>query len=643
MKGLRFTIRRKILFGFLLVIFLIAGNSIYTIITVFNVDANIRESVSYTNPLDEEVVNFISLVNKSKMLGTNWVYLQTNEDDKEALRELHKNEFPELKNRISDLIESHNDSSRIQRFDSLFTKFEAIVEVEKEVMNELQGFEDYEDPIKKFMAEEKISEGIIPLSAELITDLQGVRKETQQDKTKNEQANLANLKNLQWWVFVLSVTIVLISLIIGFLMSTSITKPLKRLKNIVDRIGEGELVSADGMSLSNDELGDMARSVGKMAKGYGELATFAEKIGNGKYDVEFEPLSDKDVLGNALIDMRDNLKKVADEDKKRNWATSGMAKFGDILRNYSNDYEKLSDEIISNLVKYIEANQGALFIIEQNEEGDGESEEKEYMELASCYAWNKKKFTNKKIHKGEGLAGQAWLEGDTIYLTDVPEDYINITSGLGSANPKSVLIVPLKVNEEIHGAIEIASFEEFEEFEIDFVERISESIASTISSVKVNERTQKLLKESTMMTEQMRAQEEEMRQNMEELQATQEKTQRDQNERDARERIIMNSSMVFELSSNFNVIKSTEAVRKSLNYSSDQLEGKAFKDLLNNPAVLKEISGQATEDTTWNGILEMKDKGGNTIKVWGSAGQVPDSINEGKIYVMYLIDLSQMN
>src|SRR5690606_3730041 len=251
-----------------------------------------------------------------------------------------------------------------------------------------------------------------------------------------------------------------------------------------------------------------------------------ENIGNGKYDSEFKPLSQKDVLGNALIEMRNNLKKVADEDKKRNWATSGMAKFGDILRNFSNDYEKLSDEIISNLVKYVEANQGALFIIDRDDQVESKDPE---MELAACYAWNKKKFMHKKIHKGEGLAGQAWLEGDTIYITDVPDDYINITSGLGSANPKSILIVPLKVNDEIFGVMEIASFSEFEEYKIEFIEKISESIASTISTVKINEKTQKLLKESTMMTEQMRAQEEEMRQNMEELQATQEKIQRDQN------------------------------------------------------------------------------------------------------------------
>jgi PAS domain S-box-containing protein len=338
--------------------------------------------------------------------------------------------------------------------------------------------------------------------------------------------------------------------------------------------------------------------------------------------------------------MRDNLKKVAEEDKKRNWATSGMAKFGEILRNYNDNFEKLADEIIASLVKYIGANQGALFIIEGNSENG--SKDEQHMEMAAVYAWDKKKFLEKKIYKGEGLAGQAWIEGDTIYLTEVPENYVNITSGLGESNPRSILIVPLKVNEEIHGVIEIASFREYDEFEIEFIGRVCESIASTISSVKVNERTQKLLEESTMMTEQMRAQEEEMRQNMEELQATQEKIQRDQLDREAREKIVLSGTLVLELNRGFNIRNANDICKSVLGYAPSELEGKLLRDLMVSKGELKAIQEEATEDMYWNGLLRLKHRNGHEIILQASAGMIPDSVNDDFMYLLYCKDVTSL-
>ncbi len=639
MKGIRFTIKRKIIWGFFALIIIFSANAAYSVFTIYKGNEIIRQSQEVINPITEAVKDFTDVVKDSKSLTTNWVYLQTNEDDKNALRAIHDHEYIEVKNRILQYSSAIEFGEDIITPDSAFIKFDELLEIEKGIMTDLSAFEDYEDPIKKFMAEESIESEVIPRSVELTSMLEDLNDYLNAQKSQTDAGLMENFKQLINRTSILGAVLLVIGFVLAFSISRAITTPINYLRDVIDRLGKGDLMKIDLAKVSNDEIGDMAKSLSSMAEGFGEITVFAENIGDGKYDSEFKPLSESDMLGNALIEMRTNLKKVAEEDKKRNWTTSGLAKFGDILRSFNDNFEKLSDEIISNLAKYIGANQGALFIIETN---DAASEE-EYMEIAACYAWDKKKFLEKKIYKGEGLSGQAWIEGDVIYLTEVPNDYVSITSGLGEANPRSVLIVPLKLNDEIHGVIELASFKEYEEFEIEFIERIAENIASTISSVKVNERTQKLLEESTMMTEQMRAQEEEMRQNMEELQATQEKIQRDQLDRESREKIVLSSTVLFELNKNFTIRSANEFCKDVFKYSPAELEGKMFKDIMNSSADLNEIKEKATAETFWNGVLKMKNRNGDEIKMLSSVGLVPDSINDEFMYVIYGKDITHLN
>jgi PAS domain S-box-containing protein len=246
---------------------------------------------------------------------------------------------------------------------------------------------------------------------------------------------------------------------------------------------------------------------------------FARHIGEGDFAFDFSPKSKKDALGNSLIEMRNRLQEVTREDKIRNWMNEGQAKFGEILRQYNNDLEKLATKLISNVVDYLNASQGALFIYK-------EADEHRYLELLASYAFNRKKYIAKKLEIGEGLAGQAFREGKTIYLKDISTDHYNIVTGLGESTPSSLLIVPLKDEDKIEGIIEIASLKEIKPHEIEFIESIGESIASSLNSGKTNETTRKLLDETQEKAEQMKAQEEELRQNMEELAATQEQVQR---------------------------------------------------------------------------------------------------------------------
>lgn len=252
------------------------------------------------------------------------------------------------------------------------------------------------------------------------------------------------------------------------------------------------------------------------------LSQFIEAVSSGNYDIGLEASDENDNLTTMVVNMRNTLKQNAENDNKRNWTTSGLAQIGEILRATTSNSSDLYDNIIRFVVKYTKSNQGGLFIL--NEDNDREK----FLELVSCYAFERKKYLNRQVAIGEGLIGQCFLEGERIYLTEVPQEYVSITSGLGGSNPNSVLLVPLKVNDRIFGVIEIASFKRFEDYEIGLVEKLAESIASTIASVRVNDTTRILLEKTQQQAEEMKSQEEEIRQNMEELEATQEEMRRKQ-------------------------------------------------------------------------------------------------------------------
>ncbi|MCK5371080.1 MAG: HAMP domain-containing protein, partial [Cyclobacteriaceae bacterium] len=376
MKGIRFTIRSKIIWGFFALIIIFSANGAYSVYTIYKLNTISKQSQQIINPITEAVNDFIFLVTRSKMLVTNWVYLQTNEDDKNALRAIHDHEYLEVKNRILQYSSSIEYGEDVVSPDSAFIKFDELLAIEQGIMTDLDAFEDYEDPIKKFMAEESIESEVLPKSTELIVMLEDVNNYLNAQKAETDAVLVTKFSQLMNTTSILSVVLLVVGFILAFSISRTITKPINYLRAIIDRLGKGDLMKIDKTKVSNDEIGDMATSLSSMAEGFGEITVFAENIGDGKYDNEFKPLSESDMLGNALLEMRTNLKKVAEEDKKRNWATSGLAKFGDILRSYNDNFDKLADEIISNLVKYIEANQGALFIIE----ADKVSDDEEYME-----------------------------------------------------------------------------------------------------------------------------------------------------------------------------------------------------------------------------------------------------------------------
>jgi len=322
---------------------------------------------------------------------------------------------------------------------------------------------------------------------------------------------------LNWFLFFILLDIGGL-LFIFYVFKRYVLLPLQLLKNNT----AGQAYS-DGFA--KDEIGVVAHQINDTIEDLRDATDFVIAIGEGKLDLDYKSLdkhyaSGNNKLADSLIEMQSRLKAMNEEERKRQWSNEGLAKFVDILRSSNDDLNLLGDKIIAALVQYTNSNQGALYIL------NDEDARNKYLELISLFAFDIKKFEQQKIKLGEGILGQTFLEKETTYLTNLPESYIRITSGLGDANPKSILMVPLKVDTQVYGIIELASFNEYSPHEIAFVEKLGESIASTLASVRAAQKNRQLIQQFQQQTEEMRAQEEEMRQNMEELQATQEEIAR---------------------------------------------------------------------------------------------------------------------
>ncbi|MCG8700003.1 MAG: GAF domain-containing protein, partial [Bacteroidales bacterium] len=275
-----------------------------------------------------------------------------------------------------------------------------------------------------------------------------------------------------------------------------------------------------------DQIVKLKGSLSSEFKKLTKVEDFIENLIKNNFKTTISDTFKKDVTFQKLEQLRDkmkNNKRIVDkqrrEDERRNWHAEGLAKFGEILRDNSNDMEALGYNVVKNLIEYLDAIQGGFYILEEDA-GD------KYFDLVAFYAYGRKKYADKHIEYGKGLLGTCAMERETIYLKKIPNSYITVTSGLGQANPKNLLLCPLITETELFGVLELASMNDFSEIQIGFVEKVSESIASTISTVRMNMRTSELLKETSEQAQALLAQEEEMRQNMEELQATQEEAGR---------------------------------------------------------------------------------------------------------------------
>ncbi len=307
--GFRFTIGRRILFGFGSLILLTLLAFWLTLITIRE-SREINDKVTnlYTPSVDalEEMNQMIS---RSKSLIINWVYTPGPTEDKPRLRKLISTEYPELKRRIEKLSTEWSEEDR-QDMKGIFTLTEDLWAKHKIVMDSLNAFEKYQLSdvvflIRLYVIDESTE---IPAQTQVILDhLSKVIDNQHRQAIEKSDEMLDSFRSLQLVVFILGIALPVGGIIIALLTTRTIVRPVDNLKRILQQMSRG-ILPREPIRNRNDEIGEMSVALNGLVSGMKQTTEFANEVGSGNFDSAYKPLSEEDALGYALLKMRKDLR-----------------------------------------------------------------------------------------------------------------------------------------------------------------------------------------------------------------------------------------------------------------------------------------------------------------------------------------------
>jgi HAMP domain-containing protein/CheY-like chemotaxis protein/signal transduction histidine kinase len=273
--------------------------------------------------------------------------------------------------------------------------------------------------------------------------------------------------------------------------------------------GQAEVPGAAGTWRSlTDNVNAMANSLTLQVRAIADVATSVTR-GDLSRQIAVEAQGELDELKNNLNQMIVNLKSTTEKNSEQDWLKTNLAKFSRMMQGQK-DLEAVSKLIMSELTPLVSAHHGAFYIMDDDNNTP-------VLKLIASYAYKERKHVGNRFFLGEGLVGQAALEKKPILLTNVPDDYIRISSGLGEAPPRNVLVLPVLFEGEVKAVIELASFLPFSQIHQLFLDQFAESVGVVINMIAANMRTAELLEQSQSLTLELQSQSEELRNQQEEL------------------------------------------------------------------------------------------------------------------------------
>ncbi len=309
------------------------------------------------------------------------------------------------------------------------------------------------------------------------------------------------------------------SFLLLYLMNYFILRRMDNLREFTSKLAMGilpdrKLTAEDTVAALQTEL-DLIKFVENIR----QVGKTIEALYEENYDYKYEPVSEEDQLGHALVRLQQKLKEKKDEELSRKreeeiraWRNRGIEKFIGILSLRGEDINKWAFNILSNLIDYLDAIMGGFFLLETDEH-TGE----EYLELVSCYAFQEKRQVKRRIPIDVGLYARVVKEKQIIYVDDVPDNYQPIATALLEVKPKTLVLLPLLFLDEVVGVIEIGSLNKFEDYKLEFLEEVAHYIISSISSWRISRESEKMKERYMNLTREVKDREEILEKQVEEL------------------------------------------------------------------------------------------------------------------------------
>ncbi|HVS01843.1 MAG TPA: HAMP domain-containing protein [Thermoanaerobaculia bacterium] len=293
--------------------------------------------------------------------------------------------------------------------------------------------------------------------------------------------------------------------------------------------GQADVPGAAGIwrDLTNN-VNELAGNLTRQVRAIGDVATAVTK-GDLTQSIDVEARGEVAILKDNINQMILTLRETTRANQEQDWLKTNLTRFTRMLQG-QRDLLTVARQVLSELSQVVDAQHGAFFMAQRDDDETA-------LKLFASWAYSERKHLANRFAIGEGLVGQAALEKKRILVTDVPANYIQVTSALGESPPLNIVVVPILFESEVKGVIELASFHPFTKIQLAFIDQLLESLGIVVATIEATMRTDELLRQSQGMAEELQTQQEELQQTNEELEekARQLTTQKEEVERKNRE------------------------------------------------------------------------------------------------------------